>query len=334
MNTNNWKEFKIGDLFTLKNGIKYPSYDREPGDLPLISTTDQNNGVSDYIKDRPEKYKNILTVAYSGSVGATFYHENYVFVGETVFGLIPKFELNKNIGLFLCTILRKHNEIYTYGRKIIGTRYVNDVIKIPATSSGEPDWNFMDRFIKEISSEKSSNIEKSLDTKNNHKSIAFNFENWKEFTLHEIVDIDYGNKFDLQDMTFENPTINFVSRTGNNNGVSSKVDLLTSKQPYPAGCLTIALGGSIGSTFYQTKDFYTGQNVAVIKFPNDISIHARLFLATIIMFEVKDRFIAFGRELNRHIKKDFIVRLPANNGKPDWKLMAKIMESLPYSDRI
>lgn len=149
LNSENWEEFKIGQLFNLINGIKYPSYDREFGTLPLVSTTAYNNGISDYIDDRDEKYNNILTVAYSGSVGATFYQNKDVFVGETVFALIPKFNMNKYIAMFLCTILNYHNYKYTYGRKIIGTRYVDDIIKLP-TLNGQPDWQYMENYIKSL----------------------------------------------------------------------------------------------------------------------------------------------------------------------------------------
>lgn len=149
LQTEEWHEFKIGELFSLKNGIKYPSYDREQGVLPLVSTTSTNNGISDYISNRPEKYNNILTVAYSGSVGATFYQEKEVFVGETVFALVPKFKMNKYIAMFLCTIMNFHNFKYTYGRKIIGTRYIDDVIKLP-TLDNNPDWYFMENYIKSL----------------------------------------------------------------------------------------------------------------------------------------------------------------------------------------
>lgn len=151
----------------------------------------------------------------------------------------------------------------------------------------------------------------------------------KTFLLKDIVEIDYGNKFDLQKMTFENPIVNFISRTALNNGVAAKVDRLPNKLPYKAGNLTIALGGSIGATFYQNKPFYTGQNIAVIKFKNNISKYAKLYLCQIIKFEVKKRFRAFGRELNKHIKTDFTVDLPIDSlGNPNWLYMETYIKNL------
>ena len=152
----------------------------------------------------------------------------------------------------------------------------------------------------------------------------------KTFLLNDIVNIDYGNKFDYQKMTFENPSINFVSRTALNNGVAGQVDEIATCKPYPAGCLTIALGGSIGSTFYQNKPFYTGQNVAVITFKEKISKEAKLFLCQIIKFEVKNKFRAFGRELNKHIKTDFYVDLPYTVNAPDWQLMEEYIKTLNH----
>lgn len=155
----------------------------------------------------------------------------------------------------------------------------------------------------------------------------------KTFLLSDIVKIDYGNKFDLQKMTFDTPAVNFVSRTALNNGVYAKVDLIHDKLPYNEGCLTIALGGSIGATFYQNKPFYTGQNVAVLQFREDVSILSKLYLCQIIKFEVKNKFRAFGRELNKHIKTDFTVNLPSNEeGVPDWNYMDRYMQTMHYKN--
>ena len=153
----------------------------------------------------------------------------------------------------------------------------------------------------------------------------------KLFLLNNIVDITYGNKFDLQNMTFDAPSVNFISRTASNNGVSARVDRVYNVEPYPGGCLTIALGGSIGAAFYQGEPFYTAQNIAVLRFKEDVSYLAKLYLCQIIKFEVKNKFRAFGRELNRHIKTDFSVELPVNEDNcPDWKFMEEFIKSLKY----
>ena len=89
--------------------------------------------------------------------------------------------------------------------------------------------------------------------------------NWKPINISEIFTIEYGNKFDKCNMIESaNRNIAFVTRTGMNNGIGGYVELVDDINPYPAGCLTVALGGSLGATFLQPKPFYTAQNIAVL----------------------------------------------------------------------
>ena len=157
IDTSNWKRFEVGELFDVANGKKYPSSIRQTGELPLISTTANNNGISDYIKDRNDGvYSNCITVAYSGSVGATFYHKEKVFVGETVIALLPKFKMNQYSGLFICSILSKINSKFSYTQKIKVLQYKNEAISLPVTPEGTPDFDYMENYMKNLT-EKAKN---------------------------------------------------------------------------------------------------------------------------------------------------------------------------------
>ena len=143
---------------------------------------------------------------------------------------------------------------------------------------------------------------------------------WKKINITKIFDVSYGNKLDMCQMTPCSDGIPFVTRTATNNGVGGIVEPIEGVVAYPAGSLSIALGGSIGSTFLQTKDFYTSQNVAVLQPKEKLSSELLLFLATLIEKECSLRFVAFGRELNKHIKRDFTIKLPLlEKDKPNWK---------------
>lgn len=161
----------------------------------------------------------------------------------------------------------------------------------------------------------------------------FNTNCWKEFLLTKIFDIDFGNKFDLNKMIESRDTsIAFVSRTASNNGVSAWVEPVDGVAPYPTGCITVALGGSLGSTFVQPKQFYTGQNVAVLKDKKGgkvLSVEEKLLVAMLIKKECESRFIAFGRELNKHIKTDFTIRLPAKGKNDvDWSVVNTLSKGI------
>lgn len=162
----------------------------------------------------------------------------------------------------------------------------------------------------------------------------FDGSSFKQFLLTELFSVDYGNKFDLNKMEISTKSgIAFVSRTAQNNGISAYVEPIAVVPPFPPGTMTIALGGSIGSTFLQQQPFYTGQNVAVLLPKQSMTDAIKLFLACIIMRECSQRFVAFGRELNKHIKRDFSINLPCNSsGEPDWQFITDFMAHLGKGD--
>lgn len=151
---------------------------------------------------------------------------------------------------------------------------------------------------------------------------------WKNFHLFDIFEIDSGTKLDKVKMKTYNPTINFVGRSNENNGVTTKVDLIEDLQPYNEGYLTLALGGAyLGSCFIQKEQFYTSQNVAVLIPKENISFYAKQFIATIIFVESQLHYRAFLNELNSHIKTDFVFKLPVDkHNNPDYEYMDKYIK--------
>ena len=144
----------------------------------------------------------------------------------------------------------------------------------------------------------------------------------KEFVLADIAKLENGNKLDKNKMTRKSPSINFVSRTAMNNGISDYVDKIEDLEPYPAGCITLAFGGSVGSCFLQDKPFYTGQNVGVITLSNDVTTEMKLYFITALEKKCKSYFHAFGNEINKHFKTDLTVSLPVtDNDDIDWQYM-------------
>lgn len=157
---------------------------------------------------------------------------------------------------------------------------------------------------------------------------------WGELHLYDIFSISMGNKFDRSKMCEVNEGINFVGRSALTNGVACAVTSVEDKkgntvQPYPAGDITIALGGSIGAAFVQDREFYTSQNVCVLH-TDDPSITERVkwFVAASITASCGN-YEAFTDELNRHIRTDFTIRLPVDKtGQPDWAYMESYMANL------
>ena len=173
---------------------------------------------------------------------------------------------------------------------------------------------------------------------------------WKQFYLKDLFEIRMGNGFDKNKMSEDNPSVNFVSRVSYNNGVDGKVDIFEDTAPYPAGLLTVALGGSyLGSCFVQEEPFYTAQNVAVMKaVAPEMSNQVNIFISCLVRYESKVKYYAFGRELNSHINRDFSIELPVKQNTdgsayidinlryskqgyvPDWEFIESYIHSIHH----
>lgn len=130
--------------------------------------------------------------------------------------------------------------------------------------------------------------------------------------LGDLFDVEYGNKFDLNKMVPDASGVAFIGRRGGGQGVAGHVAIVEGKPPYPAGKLTVALGGSLLATFVQQEPFYTAQNVAVLTPKIDMSLRERLFYSMCIEAN-RFRYTAFGREANRTLRT-----LDLPDAAPTW----------------
>lgn len=132
-------------------------------------------------------------------------------------------------------------------------------------------------------------------------------------TVEDIFHVEYGNKLDLNKQSPDPRGVVFIGRKGTDQGVSARVREIVGVKKYPAGSLTVALGGSILSTFVQQEPFYTAQNVAVLTpRDSDMPLNTRLFYAMCIHAN-RHRYVAFGREANRTLH---LIELPDDT--PEW----------------
>lgn len=135
----------------------------------------------------------------------------------------------------------------------------------------------------------------------------------KTVKVSDIFNVEYGNSFELNSLKQTSDGINFVSRTAKNNGISAKVKLMPNTKPFPAGTITVSLGGSVLETFVQPEIFYTGYHIYCLTPKKELSIEAKLFYCTCITAN-KYRY-NYGRQANRTLK-DLLI--PDLNSIPDY----------------
>lgn len=335
-----WQKFSIGNLFEILNGkgITKNELFEHPGTLPAIQSGEENNGCIGLIDENyciEKSYcickEPCLTVARSGSSGHITYQENGCVCGDSAKILKPRHQLSRNQFLFMRTILMVNKQKYHYNDKVSEKKYASDVIFLPVDEKGNPDWDYMEDYIGRLQSS-IHDLLKQLHNINHSDKIKIDTRKYKRFHLYDedLFTIDRGTKLDRIRMSDTNPTINFVGRANANNGITAYIDEIEGLIPYPAGYLTVSLGGEyLGSCFVQEKPFYTSQNVDVLIPRHDMSKYAKQYIATMIFKEGQLHYKAFIDELNRHMKTDFTIPLPVDEqGKIAWDYMDSYMRNI------
>lgn len=146
-----WKAFKLSALFDIRKGKRLTKAAQTEGNTPYIGAIDSNNGVSGYIGQAPIHKAGTISVSYNGSVAEAFYQPVDYWATDDVNVLYPKgFTLTPATALFICTIIRLEKYRFNYGRKWHLDRMRESVIKLPVSSSGMPDWAFMEQYMKTL----------------------------------------------------------------------------------------------------------------------------------------------------------------------------------------
>lgn len=145
-----WRFFKLGDLFDIV-GTRTTTRDKlhiyGNGPYPYVTTKATNNGVDEFYDYYTEE-GNVITFD-SAVLGYCSYQPLPFSASDHVEKLIPKFEMNRYIGLFLVTVLNLEQYRYNYGRKCSQTRLGEISIKLPVKGES-PDFVYMEKLIKSM----------------------------------------------------------------------------------------------------------------------------------------------------------------------------------------
>lgn len=342
IDTRNWLEFRVGDLFIIKPTKSYKLTNAkllDNGTTPVVVNSAFNNGIGGYSTLDATEKGNMVTFSDTVDANTIFYQPNNFIGYPHVQGLYPtgKYEDCWTEGRlkFFVSVFRKAalTKGFDYGNKFRRDIAVELKIKLPVTSNNQPDWEYMELYVQKLEEKAKNDIKLIINALGGGKRrVKIDTSSWKRFHLYDddLFTIDSGTKLDRVKMKNTHPTINFVGRANANNGVTDFIDEIDGLKPYCAGCMTISLGGEyLGSCFIQDKPFYTSQNVNVLIPKQHMSVYCKRFISTMIFREGRQRYKAFIDELNRHMKTDFSILLPATtDGKPDWDYMEFFMKAI------
>lgn len=159
LGTVKWGEFKLIDVFTVKNTSNILAYNiiEGSGTVPYLCASSENNAVSTYI-DYDKKYLEKGNCIFIG--GKTFvvtYQEEDFYSNDSHNLALYLKEGTKSKNVFLYTascIYKSLCSKYSWGNSISRAKIQDDVVTFPITDNGVIDFDFMESFIAELEAER------------------------------------------------------------------------------------------------------------------------------------------------------------------------------------
>lgn len=149
-----WDEFFIGDLFEVSRPKARNKDDYDFGNTPFVASGALNNGVMkccDAKQDEQLDAGNCITV--SPVDGSTFY-QPMDFLGRGGAGssilMLRSDWLNLYLGQFIARTVQQTCSKYTYGHMGNKDSIKRERIMLPVTDVGEPDYEYMEQYSKNM----------------------------------------------------------------------------------------------------------------------------------------------------------------------------------------
>ena len=156
-----WRKFKIGQLFE-KLSTKFTGKSKLKRDLAikpdnvnslsLVYAKKGNNGIMYYGNpDDFEHHDHCLSVISNGAVSAGMVYPQVDQVGvlAEAYLIKPKFKISDSSLVFLAaTLQRSIYDCYDRDNLPVWSKVSRDFITLPVDSIGNPDWRYMDSYIK------------------------------------------------------------------------------------------------------------------------------------------------------------------------------------------
>lgn len=327
-----WGQIRLADIFDeIPRGKVSDLKNVADGKTIIIAASGANEGFSCFSNDEPIS-KNAMTISFNGVGTGTAFVHNYLFNLNSDCGLVkPKENISLYALRFIAVSINQNKNKFNYGYKANESRILRQTVLLPISDDGQPDYAFMEEFIKEREAVKRKQYleycKKQLEiVGGGYDLIPLKDKEWKSFFIVDIFDnIQRGKRLKIADHVAG--SVPYVSSSALNNGVDNFVSNDKGVRKF-SDCLSLANSGSVGATFYEPFEFVASDHITHLKNEKFNKYHY-LFLAT--MTSRLSQKYNFNREINdKRISREIIL-LPLNDeGVPDYEYIEQYSKNLLY----
>ena len=342
-----WGTFHVGDLFSVKRPVARNKDDYQEGAVPFVASGSVNNGVMKCCQPFEDETLDAGGCITVSPVDGSAFYQPYPFLGRGGAGssvlMLYRDGINLYIGQFIARMVSNTcSGKYNYGHMGNKDSIKRERIMLPVTNAGEPDYQFMEDYIRELMAKKKKQyrgyVRKRIaelccvpdDHQVDWKSMIDSHE-WEPFQIDTIFNILPGKRLVAADSTpGDRP---FIGALDNSNGVARFVsDKNESLDKNVLGVNYNGNGMVIG--FYHPYECIFSDDVKRFHLKDrEDDPFVLLFMKTAILMQ-KQKFgylYKFNAERMAHTS----IMLPVTGtGKPDYEFMESFGRKLMASKYI
>lgn len=169
IDTSSWGEYCVGKLFEIHPTKAYKATNKDlfedDGVNPVVVNSAYNNGIGGYTNRKTTEKAGIITFSDTTSADSIFY-QPFDFVGYPhVQGMYPIGDYKdkwteRSLRFFVAVFHSRAIAVNVdYVKKFTRESAKKMKIHLPSTSSGDPDWNYMENYIKQVEDKAASYID-------------------------------------------------------------------------------------------------------------------------------------------------------------------------------
>lgn len=320
IDTKQWKEFIIKDLFIVKRPSARSQANYNDGDIPFVASGNFNNGVLKYLEPKKDEILdagNCITV--SPIDGSSFYQEDdFLGRGGAGSSIILLYNPNLNLynGYFIATVIRTVCRKYAYSDMANKDTIGAEKIKLPVDETGNPDFSYMESYMKNLELAVSSSLTDLQSAKKSDISGTLDISSWKLFQISELFNVQKGKRLTKADM--KDGKIRFIGASAINNGITAYIS--NDEHLHPQNTITLSYNGSIGEAFYQDEIFWASDDVNVLYPKFEMNREMAFFIIPLLKTAGK-RYAFIDKWKKEDMEKSKIPLPVDKDGNPDYKYM-------------
>ncbi len=342
INVKKWHNYRLCDLFKIKPAKGKNSQQLNDGnDVPYIAASKECNGFNrmvaingfeDWVSEG-----NCIQLIHIGDAAAGY--ANYIPDKFIAMSGKSSCAYNRNMtkysGLFIATIICKTNKNkYSFKDSWTGDKVKNTIITLPYKTNDEPDWEYIESYMKNIMQESEENIRNLQNINNSKKKI--NLSNWKSFKIGSLFEplktgyIGSGKKIgSATKKPDKEHTIPLTCAKYGDNGImywGKKGDFITH-----SNILAVIRDGAVatGMVYAEKDETSVYSHSYFIKLKNyDVSFEVNLYLSCILTKTIYPKYTRDDTCIWERIQEDEILLPVSSNNEPDWEYMENYMKNI------